>query len=267
MVKGRKRAREAVAVERAMKRIDRGVARYGASAMAKYYVSPRRTMLETKYFDTLFGVTVNSSADWNTTAVAMTSYMSSDGSTVAAYTDAALIPSAVGSGYGQVVGNKYNIKKLRIRGELIPAVRSDSADVAPAGTVRVLLVEDTQPNGAQATGAQLLTDWGTANQCQYSFQAIAAGMGGRFRVLYDRTHIFQPANASTDGASTTSNVNSGKLISITKVFKKPRRVLIKGGSATPTVASLGDCNIFLLAHNAGTATVSFNGNSRCYYEE
>lgn len=77
-----------------------------------------------------------------------TNYIQSDGTTLGAYTDSALIPSAVGAGYGQVVGSKYMLHKIRVRGQVFPAVNSDQADVPPMASVRVVLVQDLRPNGA-----------------------------------------------------------------------------------------------------------------------
>ena len=89
--------------------------------------------------------------------------MSADGTTVGAYTDGALIPSAVGNGYGQVIGNKYVIRKLKVRGIVIPDPQTTVA-VGPAGAVtcRIMLVQDTQPNGAQIAASSFMTDWGFA---------------------------------------------------------------------------------------------------------
>jgi len=51
---------------------------------------------ETKYFDTVFSQTVASAQDWTGTEVPCVNYIQSDGTTVGAYTDSALIPSAIG---------------------------------------------------------------------------------------------------------------------------------------------------------------------------
>lgn len=227
----------------------------------------RKMMPETKYFDTFFSQSVDASADWATTVVAMTSYMNADGSTVSAYTDGALIPSAIGSGYGQVVGNKYVLKKLKCRGEVVPAVVSDAADMTSPTTVRVVLVQDTQPNGAQATGNQLFTDWGSNSQCNYSYQSISSGNGGRFRVLYDRIYQLQPAVAGTDGANTNSVMNNAVKFSFVKTWKNGLKTVIKSGASTPAVASLSDNNIYLLAHAGGGATCTIRGNARASYSD
>jgi len=224
---------------------------------------------ETKMFDVTFTSATSSAADWTGSEVPMTSYIDSTGTTVSAYTDSALIPSAIGAGYGQVQGNKYYLKNIRVRGEIQPQTGVDQADVPNPATCRVILVHDTQPNGAQAQGEEVLTDLGSAAQCQYSFLAMGAGSGGRFRILKDKTYRLQPAAASTDGTNTSSVMRSGATFSFSYKPKKPIQVILKANSTTPTVASLSNNNIFLLAHTslATGGAVSIIGASRCYYQD
>lgn len=221
---------------------------------------------ETKYFDTTWYASVDSAADWATSAVAMTSYINADGTTVSAYTGSALVPSAVGAGYGQVVGSKYLLKQIRLKGELVSGVSSDSADVKPSVTVRCVLVQDTQPNGVQATGDLVFTDLGNAAQVNYSFQAMAAGNGGRFRILKDKTFMLQPGVAGTDGANTNSCTNMSAHFTMSYKPKKPIMCNIKANSATPTIASISDNNIFLLCHaSSASPVITFAGAARAYY--
>jgi len=230
--------------------------------------NPARAVMptETKYFDTSFGQTVSVAADWTGSEVPCVNYIQSDGTTVGAYADSALIPSAIGAGYGQINGNKYYLKRLRLKGAFIPTVNSDQADVPVAASTRLLLVLDTQPQGAQAQGEQILTDMGTAAQCHFSFLAMAAGSGGRFQVLKDKLFMHQPASAATDGASTNSNARTGVNFKFSHNFKKPLAVQLKANSATPTVASLSNYNLFLIAHSQiGGNTIS--GCARAYFQD
>jgi len=220
---------------------------------------------ETKYFDTSFSQTIAAAADWTGTEVPCTNYIQSDGTTVGAYTDSALIPSAIGAGYGQVNGNKYYLNTIRVRGHIIPTVTSDAADVKEAFSTRLVLVEDTQPQGAQAQGENVFTDMGNVAQNNFSFLAMAAGSGGRFRILKDKTYIFQPGVAGTDGASTNSVTNTGQLFKFNYTWKKNKQVVLKANSAVPTVASLSNSNIFLLAHCNGLAAI--NGVARAYFKD
>jgi len=239
--------------------------RQAARSQARTRVIAFSPQGETKYFDTSFAQTVASAADWTGTEVPCTNYIQSDGTTVGAYTDSALIPSAVGAGFGQVVGSKYFIKKIRVRGSVTGNVASDQDDVPACAFVRIVLIQDTQPNGAQAQGEDVFTDVGTAAQINYSFLAMGAGTGSRFRILSDEMCELQPAVTATDAANKNSQVREGKLFSFTWKPKQPVHVFLKANSATPTVASLSNMNIFMLAHSTLTAQ-AINGVARCYYE-
>jgi len=223
------------------------------------------TAEETKYFDTSQSQTVSNAADWTGSEVPSTNYVQSDGTTVGAYTDAALIPSAIGAGYGQVNGSKYRIKKIRCRGIVTSVAASDNNDVgAPAG-VRLVLVQDTRPNGAQAQGEEVFTDMGGASQCNFSFLAMGAGQAGRFRILKDQFITLNPAIAATDGANTNSFSREGCMFSFTWKPKTPPEVLLKANSSTPTVASLSSMNVFLLAHT-DSAAIAIQACTRTYYQ-
>jgi len=238
-----------------------------AVGLARYQADMNRTPTETKYFDTSFSANVGVANDWTGTEVPMTNYIQSDGTTVGAYTDCALIPTAIGAGYGNINGNQYYLKKLRVKGRLIPSVVADSADVLAAYTTRLCLVLDLQPQGAQAQGESVFSDMGGANQCDFSFLAMGAGSGGRFRILKDKLILHQPGVAGTDGASTNSVANMGALFNFSVNWRKALRVILKANSATPTVASLANCNIFLLAHSSGPQAGQpvIVGCSRAYY--
>lgn len=221
---------------------------------------------ETKYFDTAQTQTVANAADWTGTEVPCGSYIQADGTTVGAYTDSALIPSAIGAGYGQVVGAKYKIKKIRVRGVVASQVLADSADVPAPIVVRVALIHDTRPNGAQAQGEEVFTDMGGSDQDNFSFLAMGAGQAGRFRILKDFMTVLQPAASGTDGTNTNSVVRQGALFSFTWKPKVPLEILLKANSATPAIASLSSGNIFLLAHCDGqTPATVIKSCARCYY--
>jgi len=233
--------------------------------------SQRRGALpvETKYFDTSQSFSAGSGADWTGTEVVCTNYIQSDGTTVGAYTDASLIPSAIGSGYGQIVGNRYLLKKLRCRGQIATAALQDQVDVRAPPTVRICLVMDTQPNGSQAQGEDVFPDMGSAIQNVFSYMAMGAGSSGRFRVLKDVIIAMTSTGTGTDGASTTSVNCNPVLYDFTYAPSKPLKIAVKANSATPTVASQSDTNIFLLAHGSGNDAfaITVTGCARAYYCE
>jgi len=244
---------------------------YASARRSQAAVIPRSvrssSIVERKYFDTAFAQTVASAADWTGTEVPCTQAVDADGSSLVAYTGAALNPSARGIGYGQVVGMSYYLDRIRIRGAVGTGLLSDKADVVVPQTVRVLLIQDNQPAGVQAQGEEIMNDMGTTYAVSFSFQQMALN-ASRFRVLADKVITVQPAIAGTDGASTVSTTSQSRNFKISHYFKKPIRVITSGTSTTHTVAALENCNLFLLMHtDNAAAAVGVNGCARCYYHE
>jgi len=230
---------------------------------------------ETKYFDTGINVAVTTAGTtWADTEVTCDNYINSSG-TPAAYTDCCLLPTAQGTGYGQVVGQRYHLKKIRVRGDLSTPVGSAAATVGGAVSVRLLLIMDTQPigvagAGGQAQGEDIMQDFGDTPENAYSFQRVAAATG-RFRILKDELCVLQPAIAANDAAPTTiSTSRETARFSFQYRPKAPLQIQIRNGNATPTIAGVQSHNIFMLAYAytnvAGAAVaVTVRGASRCYY--
>lgn len=257
--RGRSRTRSGDTTPRAMS-VSRSRSR-GAQAVRVFMAPPG----ETKYFDTSFGQTIATAADWTGTEVPCTNYIQSDGSTLGAYTDSALIPSAVGSAYGQVVGGKYRIKKIRVRGALVSTALPDLADVPVSNIVRLCLVLDTRPNGAQAQGEEVFGDMGTAAQNSFAFLAMGGGQGGRFRILKDFMVVEDAVTSATDGTNTNSSTRAGQIFQFTWKPRVPFEVILKTSGSTPAIAQLSFANIFLLCHGSLNGT-TLSGCSRVYYE-
>lgn len=241
--------------------------RSSGQAVMKKYAGAYESGPGYKYFDCQFDGSIASSNDWSTSVIAMDRYMAADGSTPTAYTDAAMIPTAIGTGYGQVLGNKYRIHKLKVRGCVITPFATGAGAGVP-GRVRLILVLDTQPNGAQASGASIFPDWGSSNQNIDTYLSMAGSSAGRFIILADWREVLDPQVVYYDGTS-VRNGAQGKLFEFEKVWKNGLEVYLKGGAATPTVASLCNRNIFLVGmsynETAGAQSYQVRGFSRCCF--
>lgn len=224
-------------------------------------------MPETKYFDTGINASVTfAGTTWADSEVPCDNYVNSSG-TPAAYTDSALIPSAVGSGYGQVNGNRYKLKKIRVRGAVTKATGSDQADALRSPQVRIMLIMDTQPNGTQAQGEDVMQDFGATQEQIYAFKRVASN-SGRFRILKDKFVVIKPTNSQTDGTNTGSIAFDAVPFSFQYQPKTPIQVNIASGNSTPTVAGLQSCNIFMMvvgAISSGAQTIEVVACSRAYY--
>lgn len=225
---------------------------------------------ETRYFDVGINTAcLTAGTTWADTEVPADFYVNSAGSP-AAYTDSTLIPTAQGTAYGQVTGNRYKLKKVRVRGRLSVGVTTGQTGVLNPCSVRVLLVCDYQPNGAQAQGEIIMQDFGAAPENEHSFLSMAEAPG-RFQILSDKTYLMNPATAVNNAAGTTvsQNYNDVKFKCV-YAPRVPVDVMIKNGNATPTVAGCVSHNIFLLCYASSyTAALSVTmvAASRAYYCE
>lgn len=224
---------------------------------------------ETKYFDTgIKAVMTSGSTDWTGSEVPCDNYVNSSG-TKAAYTDSALIPSAPGVSYGQVSGNRYHLKKLRVRGIIQRQVAPNAADVTQGFRYRLMLVHDSGPNGAQAQGEDVMQDVGE-DETIFSFKRMAA-QGSRFRILKDQTGILENIISGSDHATLPSTLSLGYQtipFSFQYVPTTPINISVRSAAAAsaPSIGNLVDGNIFLLLQTNGQQ-LTLTGASRCYYTD
>lgn len=227
---------------------------------------------ETKYFDVGIAASVTWAGDtWADSEVPADHYVNSSG-TAAGYTDSCLIPTANGSGYGQVVGTKYHLKAIRVRGQLSVAASTAGTATSDGVKVRLLLVEDCQPNGAQAQGEDILQDVGTSPENMNSFLRIPNALG-RFKILKDKMIMLQPAVSVNNASATTVSTSfESKSFKINYAPKKPIEVNIKASSTTPAIAQTINRNYFLLlagldCPSGAVKAVTISAASRAYYND
>lgn len=224
---------------------------------------------ETKYFDTAVQDHVISiGTTWTGKEVVMDQRVHEDGTQITGYTTIPIIPSAVGTGYGQIIGHRYNLKQIRIRGDFKALRENDKADVRKSEIVRLIMVLDTAPNGTQAQAEQIFDDLGTDNVNIHSFVAMGQSRG-RFKVLADRQWVLQATNASKDGTNTNTNIGETKSFSMFWKPKKALQVTLKGAIGTsPGVTELANANVFLITIKNGTiGGVEMNACCRAYFCE
>lgn len=117
-----------------------------------------------------------------------------------------LCSPTVGSALNQRVGREIKVMKIKVHGQInIPAQAAQGAGDVSA-IVRLCLVQDTQTNSAQMTGAQLFNDATGALTTLQSFQN--PNNFGRFKVLRDKMMCFQNVNMA-GSPSGTDLVQSG----------------------------------------------------------
>lgn len=234
-------------------------------AQQRSYVQ-QRARGEVKYFDTGINAAITTAGTtWADTEVPCDNYVNSGGA-AAAYTDSCLIPTAQGSGYGQVNGNKYLLKTLRVKGALYMPPVALGNGVSAAVPVRLVLVMDNMPSGAQAQGEDVFQDFGATEENAYSFLRMASG-GGRYTILKDKIVTINPMVAANNAAATTVSVAYAQP-HFKFAVKVNKEVQIKTGNATPTIAGTVNCNIFLLAfayNSTAVQAITVQAAARAYY--
>lgn len=225
---------------------------------------------ETKYFDVAIeDNNIRQSSTWTATELSTDKRVDNTGTGIAAYASNTLIPSAQGSGYGEIIGNKYLLKYLRVRGDITCLLNQDQADVAKSIVGRIILVLDKQAQGGQAQGEEIFTDWGGAGSTVHAFLAMGLNPN-RFKILADKQFIFNMTNAATDDTNKCSVTGATQSFSL---FWKPKTALLvqlKGATgSTPAVTELAGNNIFMLALATGAVAdnIQLNACSRAYYSE
>lgn len=218
--------------------------RYGFAPMPRAPMGP-----ETKYWDVgIKSSTAWAGSTWNGSIVEANEYVNGGGS-ASTYPGAnsSLIPSWQGTGYGQVVGNHYNFKQIRVRGRVVAPVLSNSATMVEPIFGRILLVMDTAPNGVQSPGEEVLQDTGGTAPNLYSFKRVSEN-ASRYRILKDEFFTLQPSTAANDQAGGATSTIGFEGYSFSWAYKPrvPFQVSIGSGMTTPGVSNLRNCNIFLM---------------------
>jgi len=215
---------------------------------------------EVKYFDVCGNPAIANTADWTGTEVVCSNYLKDDGVDFSAgYTDAALIPSANGPGYGEILGKRYQIVKLCVQGSVTIDQEEDDPDRITGVSSRLVLVMDKKAGGSQLQGEQVFDDPGIVDILVHAFPQQGQ-VTNRFEILEDVRFVH---DVSTNPPS---NVKTGwhrKHFSFVYVPPKPLIVNVLTSGATPAIGQLKDINIFMLHRATEPSHVAFC--SRCYY--
>ena len=125
-------------------------------------------------------------------------------------------------------GRIYYIHSIFCRGEIrITALESQIAPFA-TNVIRVILVEDTQTNGAEISGADVMTGAGAVED-HLGFRNLQHS--GRFKVLWDRTFVITIPQTNEGAANLFAHGTQIRKFTFFKKFKKPIKVHTDGTSA------------------------------------
>lgn len=154
---------------------------------------------------------------------------------------------AQGDGEQNRDGRKITIKSCFVNVTVRGAVSADQADVKAAPQVFVALVQDMQANGATIVSENVFTN---PNDTAYvnTYPLRNMQYSSRYRVLDHKTLDTGPTTASTDGANTTSIINSERTCTLSWRGEVP--VTFTG--TTADVASVADNAFHIIAYSTTT---------------
>jgi len=257
------------------KRMKRGGLRPAPFALAapqRQLISYNRATVgypETKYFDCGFNAAMTGDGTtWANTEVPMDNFIDTSG-TVSAYTDSCLLPTATGSGYGQIIGSKFWLRKVRVKGALRIDTISVEATAPEPSFIRLMLVLDKQPNKAQAQGEEVMQDYGTRENNVHSYMNVIGNIG-RFEILQDKNYALRVDESFNDSATTGTIGFNGINFKLKWIPRNPVQVSIVSGFAVPSVSQTITHNVFMLClgvRDAGAAGIKLDGCTRCYFTE
>lgn len=167
------------------------------SARGGYYQVPRTggalVQTERKYFDTfLSGGVIAQTTDWTGTELDP------------AALNCLFVPSE-GSDIDNRVGRKVTVLKQTIRGVIKMGASNAKTAAIDQGPVRLVWYVDTQTNGSQAQGEELMAAPGAATTELASNCFQNTNNFGRFQVLKDVTYRARPDNVFFDGTDGAAN--------------------------------------------------------------
>ncbi len=155
------------------------------------------------------------------------------------------------------VGRKCVIRAINWHYQLSLAEQVDKTSPSSGDTVRVILYQDKQCNGATATATGLMEtdDW-------QSFRNLANS--GRFKILMDRTHnINFMTLTSTQNADTFDQANVLRDYS----FYKKCAIPIEFDATTGAITEIRSNNIGVLLMAPGGASVGFESKFRLRFSD
>lgn len=211
---------------------------------------------EMKYFDTLINnSSIVTSQNWANTELPPN-----------VGTPNTLFCPTQGSAINQRIGRKVKLYKLRLRGVVSISIQTNQtvADMAPV--MRFILVHDSQTNGTQAQGEDIMDNQSsTSNEMAVcAFQSLASL--GRFRILKDVKIKCDPIQAVYDGTN-IEQYGQTYQFEMNCIFKKPIEVSFNATNGG-TISDIVDNSFGLYGITTNSSGVPVVWAAcRAYYKE
>lgn len=155
-----------------------------------------------------------------------------------------------GTGPSDRNGDKAHVVSISVRGKIAMPVSSDQADVLTPRSFCILLVLDTQTNGAQLNAEDVMV---ATEPEELNFRNLQYRQ--RFRVLKKWKGTLHQTVAFNDGANTGSVTGGARLFECNlKMGNMPVTFIGNGG----TIADIGDNSLHIIGcSNSATPTITY----------
>lgn len=208
-----------------------------------------------KYFDTIRTATaIQNNQDWSNAH-----FPPNVG------TPTTLCVPVTGSDINNRVGREIDVYKISVRGTIKVAPQANQTATDQAAVVRLLLVQDTETNGTQATGTQIMTGTTSGGPISVHSHMSLASLG-RFKMLKDKTFCLSNPNISWDGTNMEQQ-GIAKVFKFVKRWKKPVRVRFNAtnGGTISDIVNHSWCIYAMLGETDLATTLLYN--ARVYYKD
>lgn len=152
-----------------------------------------------------------------------------------------------GTGPSDRDGDHIVIKQIMVKGVVYTKVRNDEANVSGPYHFAIYLVQDTQSNGAQLNGEDVMV---ATDPEEWSFRNLQYAR--RFRILAKKTGSISPTVTSTDGANTCSLGGGQRTFQFMVNCNIPVDFIGNAG----TIADIGNNSIHIIACASTTSCLT-----------
>jgi len=151
--------------------------------------------------------------------------------------------NAQGDGQNQHEGRQYKCSRLQIRGSVHRDATSTQTVVSDGWVVRIVVVLDTQTNGAQLNAEDVMVEETAATLAPFHFRNLQYAK--RFRVLKDYMFKMEPVATVNNASATTVSV--GGLHHTFKLNMPLNFPPVNSVGTTAAIASVQDYSIHVIA--------------------
>lgn len=206
--------------------------------------------MEVKYFDVSIGFASGSSADWTGTE------------------SGADMPQIVqGDDIVNRNGRKIQLQRVMFRGTLMTTPTATQTAVGGPNTVRVLLVQNKQPNAVSMDGENVMGfNGGAAGNTSVAIHMFQGVQGfGRFKIVDDVILNLDVGAAVNNAAATTVSAASVER-SFTLQYRPKKPIVIEYAGSATAIPNTNSFNILANAE-ALTYTPTVQGVCRYYFTD